>query len=312
MKLTMSDLLKLLFFLMLGYYSHAQRNVEVVERLGFSPDDKLLIIHADDLGVAHSVNVASIEAFEAGYISSASMMVPCPWFPHIAQYAENHPELCWGIHLTLTAEWEHYKWDGVSSSNEISSILTDKNFMYASVPEVVTNYEIEQITKEIDGQVQRAIQFGVPLSHLDSHMGTLFSNEELFKAYLKLGNKYKLPVLLPYNRIPGEWNVEDLIGPYQVAVNQILMLPMTPDSWQAAYSSFLADVKPGINELIVHLGKDNPELQEVMINHPEYGATWRQEDLNVLMSDTFRVKLKEEDIHVISWKMIRDALENKL
>ena len=304
----MSNLFILTFFVSLIISCQAQHNSSVVERMGFDSDDKLLIIHADDLGVAHSVNDASIEAFEEGSISSASIMVPCPWFPHIAQYAKAHPEMCWGIHLTLTAEWEHYKWDGVSSSNEIESLLTDRNFMYPAVQDVVDSYDIEEVTREIDGQVQRALEFGVPLTHLDTHMGTLFGNEELFKAYLELGNKYELPVLLPYNRIPEDWDVQDWIGPYQVAVNQILMLPATPESWESAYDMFLTQVKPGINELIVHLGKDNPELQEVMINHPEFGASWRQEDLNVLMSDAFRAKLAEENIHVVSWKMIKETL----
>ncbi len=304
----MPNLVMLLFFVAAFISCNGQANSSVIQRMGYDTDDKLLIVHADDLGVAHSVNDASIEAFEEGYISSASIMVPCPWFPHIARYAKAHPEMCWGIHLTLTAEWEHYKWDGVSSSNEIRSILTDRNFMYPAVQDVVNSYDIEEIKREIDGQVLRALEFGVPLTHLDTHMGTLFGNEELFKAYLELGNKYELPVLLPYNRIPEDWDVQDWIGPYQVAVNQILMLPATPDSWASAYEQFLTQVKPGINELIVHLGKDNAELNEVMVNHPEYGATWRQEDLNVLMSDTFRAKLAEENIHVISWKMIKNAL----
>lgn len=287
-----------------------QSNDEVIKKLGFDNDAKLLIIHADDLGVAHSVNVASIEAFENGSISSASMMIPCPWFPHIAKYAKENPDLCWGIHLTLTAEWEHYKWDGVSSSNRISSILDHKHFMYGSVEEVVIHYDIEHIKRELDNQVKRALQFGVPLSHLDSHMGTLFANEELFKAYLELGNRYKLPVLLPYKRIPDEWDVDDLIGPYQIPVNQILMLPSTPDSWEEAYDLFINQVQPGINELIVHLGKDNPELQEVMVRHPEYGATWRQKDLDILMSQAFKEKLIENKIHVVSWKQLRSALMN--
>ena len=287
-----------------------QKNHEVFKKLGFAPEDKLLILHADDLGVAHSVNVASIEAFESGAISSASMMVPCAWFPHIAQYAAAHPELCWGIHITLTAEWEHYKWDGVSSSNEITSILTDKKYMYAAVEDVLKNYSISEIKKEIREQVVRALNFGVPLSHLDSHMGTLFSNEELFKAYLALGNEFELPVLLPYQLIPADWDVDQMIGPYQVPVNQILMLSTTPQSWKERYLEFLNQVTPGLNELIVHLGKDNPELQEVMVHHPEFGASWRQQDLDVLLSDQFRQRLQEENIHIVSWKMIRDSLRN--
>lgn len=306
----MIKLINCLLIVLLSYTLIAQSNNEVIKKLGYGSDAKLLIIHADDLGVAHSVNVASIEAFEDGSISSASMMIPCPWFPHIASYAKEHPELCWGIHLTLTAEWEHYRWDGVSSSNQITSILDDKNFMFSSVEEVVEEYDITEIKEEINNQVQRALQFGVPLSHLDSHMGTLFANEELFKAYLELGNRYELPVLLPYNRIPKEWDIQDHIGPYQIAVNQILMLGSTPESWDSAYGAFIDQLEPGINELIVHLGKDNSELQEVMVRHPEFGATWRQKDLDILMSTSFKEKLKVNNIHVISWKQIKEALKN--
>ena len=114
--------------------------------------------------------------------------------------------------------------------------------------------------------------------------------------------------MMPYNGIPPEWNVEELMGPYQVGINTILMLSTTPESWDEAYAHILSQVKPGINELLVHLGKDNAELHEVMINHRDFGATWRAEDVKVLMSDAFRQRLKDDDIHVVSWKMIRDAL----
>lgn len=297
-----------IFSLIICTFSCAQSTADVIKKLGYSNQDKLLIIHADDLGVSHSVNIASIEAFEKKGITSASIMVPCPWFPHIAQYASAHPELCWGIHLTLTAEWDHYKWDGVSSSNEIGSILDDKNFMYASVAEVLAEYSLEEIKKELRAQIDRAIQFEVPLSHLDSHMGTLFSNEELFKAYLSMGNEYKLPILMPYNRIPKEWNVDALMGPYQVGVKQIIMLPASSDTWRDVYKSALEQIEPGINEMIIHLGKDNGELQEVMVDHIDFGATWRQNDLDYILSEEFRNVLRDNDIHMISWKEIKSAL----
>ena len=304
--------MKFFVFLLFSTISlQAQIGSDVLMMLGYKPDDKLLIIHADDLGLAHSVNVASIEAIENGAITSASIMVPCPWFGHIAQYAADHPEYCWGIHLTLTAEWEHYKWDGVSSSNEIQSILNDRTLMYPSVAEVVTHYKIDEVTKELRAQVDRAQMFGISLSHLDSHMGTLFSNEELFKAYLQLGNEYELPILLPYNRVPKEWNIDELIGPYQVPVNQVVMLGSRVDSWSEAYDQFITQMVPGLNEMIIHLGKDSPELQEVMVDHIDFGATWRQNDLDNVMSDHFKEMLKKNNIHLISWREIRDAIRQK-
>lgn len=281
----------------------------LLERMGYSPSDKLLIVHADDLGVAHSVNMASIEAFEKGGISSASIMVPCPWFPHIALYAKDHPEYCWGIHLTLTAEWAHYKWDGVSSSDAISSLLNEDRMMYDNVAEVIKNQKLQEVESELRAQIERAIRHGVSLSHLDSHMGTLFQTEELFKLYLRLGNEYKLPILMPYHLIPKEWNIDDLIGPFQVPVNSISMLNEGYESVQEAYDGFLKQMKPGINELIIHLGISNEELREVTVDHPAFGAAWRQNDLDYVLSDHFKRQLTENNIKVISWREIRNAME---
>ena len=112
----MKMLVKTLIFLSLLLFSLEGRAQNIAELLGYATDAKLLIMHADDLGVTHSVNAASIEAFEQGGISSASIMVPCPWFSEIAEYAGEHPQYCWGLHLTLTSEWKYYKWDGVASS----------------------------------------------------------------------------------------------------------------------------------------------------------------------------------------------------
>ena len=91
----------------------------LAEKLGYPKDSKLLIIHADDVGLSHSEDAATVAGLEKKSVNSASIMVPCPWFPEIAGYAKQHPEVDWGIHLTLTSEWKNYKWGGVSSSNEI-------------------------------------------------------------------------------------------------------------------------------------------------------------------------------------------------
>src|SRR5687767_13457717 len=82
----------------------------LAERLGYPRDAKLLIVHADDLGMAHSVNAASIRGLESGLINSASIMVPCPWFPEIAEYARKNPQADLGLHLTLTSEWTDFRW----------------------------------------------------------------------------------------------------------------------------------------------------------------------------------------------------------
>src|SRR5579863_1682181 len=105
---------------------HAQTipaNKSLAEKLGYARDAKLVIVHADDLGMTHSVNAASIKALESGLVNSASIMVPCPWFPEMADYAKSHPDTDFGLHLTLTAERVFYRWGPVASKDHVPSLV---------------------------------------------------------------------------------------------------------------------------------------------------------------------------------------------
>ena len=109
----------------------------VAERLGLPADTKLLILHADDLGVAHSVNAASFDALDKGAISSASIMMPTPWVTEVATYARQHPNADLGLHLTLTSEWLTYRWGSVESKDKVPSLLDSTGTFPSEVPPVV-------------------------------------------------------------------------------------------------------------------------------------------------------------------------------
>src|SRR5438094_8420563 len=94
----------------------------LADHLGYPPGTKLIIVHADDLGETHAVNAAAIKTLEGGSINSASLMVPCPWFPEIADYAKAHPDADFGLHLTVTSERVYYRWGPVASAAKVPSL----------------------------------------------------------------------------------------------------------------------------------------------------------------------------------------------
>jgi len=167
----------------------------VAERLGLPADTKLLILHADDLGVAHSVNAASFDALDKGAISSASIMMPTPWVTEVATYAKQHPNADLGLHLTLTSEWLTYRWGSVESKDKVPSLLDSTGTFPSEVPPVVARAKPAEVERELRAQVERAIALGIRPTHLDSHMGTLFTTPELIATYVKVAHDYRLPFL---------------------------------------------------------------------------------------------------------------------
>ncbi|HKG46216.1 MAG TPA: polysaccharide deacetylase family protein, partial [Pyrinomonadaceae bacterium] len=145
----------------------------LAERLGYARDAKLLIVHADDLGMAHSVNAATIKALETGLVNSGSIMVPCPWLSEVAAFARANPQADLGLHLTLTSEWTSFRWGPVSSRDRVSSLLDKEGYFYLTESEAAAHADPNQVEMEITAQIERARALGIRPTHLDSHMGTL-------------------------------------------------------------------------------------------------------------------------------------------
>lgn len=291
----------------------------LAEQLGYPADARLLIIHADDLGVAHSKNAASISAWEQNGINSASIMVPTPWFPEIVHYANNNPEFDLGLHLTLTSEWQYYKWNGVLPSNEIPTLVTENDYFYPTVADVVENADPAEIEKEIRAQVERAFDFGLNPTHLDSHMGTLFSHPDFFEAYLRVGQEYEIPVLVPDSWLESTMFSDDetrsrilqLASEYPVHVQEVIMLTTeTQESeWFETYDNAIKNLEPGLNEILLHPGYDNTEMQAMTRNyHHNFEAAWRQRDYDYFTSDRLKNLLEEENIQLVTWREIKELM----
>jgi hypothetical protein len=292
----------------------SQGTKNLAELLGYSRETKLLIIHADDMGLAHSVNTATIRAFENKGITSGSIMVPCPWALEISSYAKDHPGMDIGIHLTITAEWDLYKWGGVSPSDQIPSLVDKNNYFYPSVEELGKVAKGADAERELRAQIDKAIASGVQPTHLDTHMGSVLANQELIKVYLNLSDEYHLPVLFP--RAYLSWFPPELAKALESKIfllDNLFMLDskMITLNWIDAYKKGIESLKPGLNEMIVHLAVDNDEMQAISKGHDDYGSSWRQHDLDLVLSKEFQDLIKINHIVLIGWKQIRDLMNTK-
>ena len=276
----------------------------IAERLGYPKDAKLLIVHADDLGMAHSVNVATIKAFETGLVNSGSIMVPCPWLSEIAAYARTNPQADLGLHLTLTSEWTPLRWGPVSSKDRVTSLLDKDGYFRLTETEAAKNADPKQVEMEITAQIEKARALGIQPTHLDSHMGTLYQNKELFEVFLRVARSNKLPV-----RVARAWFTRadflpSVLRPDDVYIDRTLDInpSVAPNEWGKFYSDEIRKLEPGVTEVIIHLAHDDAEMQGATSDHPNWGAAWRQRDFDFFTSDAFRKLLQENNIKLITWK----------
>jgi predicted glycoside hydrolase/deacetylase ChbG (UPF0249 family) len=171
-----------------------QRNY--AQRLGYPADAKLVILHADDLAVAHSVDQASFAALDQKAVSSASVMIPCPWLAEVVAYAKAHPEADLGLHMTLTSEWNTYRWGPVAPRNLVPSLLAPDGGFYSSTESIATRANPEDAEREIRAQIELAMKLGMHPTHLDMHMGALAATAELYAMFARVAREYKLPFSL--------------------------------------------------------------------------------------------------------------------
>lgn len=277
----------------------------VQERLGHPATARLLVIHADDFGMNHSVNRATIAALENGWITSASILVPCPWFPEAARWAREHPAADLGIHLALNSEWTGFRWGPVSGRNEVPSLLDRDGYLPLLETDVVAHARPAEIERELRAQIDKARAAGVPISHLDSHMATLFRTGGFFDVYRNLGTAYKVPVLLErLGDRGGEQSAWASGAQADALVDRVLSLSpgVSKSDWSGAYQKMLAAVGPGVYQLIVHLAYDDEEMRGATLGHPDWGAAWRQNDLDLVSSPSFRDFLRQQGFVVVRWK----------
>jgi predicted glycoside hydrolase/deacetylase ChbG (UPF0249 family) len=278
------------------------------ERLGYPRDAKLVILHADDMGVAHSENAASFDALDKGAVNSGSIMMPTPWVTEVAAYAKAHPNADLGLHLVLNSEWQTYRWGGLAPRDEVPSLYSADGTFPRTTDTVAQRAKQDEVEKELRAQIERAYAIGIRPTHLDSHMAALYQTPELFRTYLKVARAYKLPFL----HFIGQANPANVaqLTPNDIVADKVVAASETgsPEQWQKYYLDAVRNLKPGLTIIQVHLGYDDAELRAVMVGWDRWGAKWRQQDYDVLSSAEFKQALKDNHAVLVTYRDIQKAM----
>jgi hypothetical protein len=238
-------------------------------------------------------------------------MVPCSWFPEIAAYARKNRDKDFGLHMTLTSEWKHYKWGPVSSKETVSTLVNDGGYFYSLVDSLQNYGDPKEVEIELRNQVKKALRFGIDVTHLDAHMGAAASTPDFTAAYMKVGKEFGLPVLLDGRIHAMEHDgIKILLDSNTVVVDRILAMgpAMYEQGAHQFYSNLLKNLEPGLNFLLLHPAYDSAEMQAITIDHPDYGSEWRQADYDFLMSEDCSSIIKEQNIKMITWRELRDKI----
>jgi predicted glycoside hydrolase/deacetylase ChbG (UPF0249 family) len=285
----------------------------LAEKLGYPKDAKLLIIHADDVAETHAVNAATFQAVESGAVNSASIMVPCPWFPEAADYARSHPEADFGLHLTLTSERVYYRWGPVAARNDVPS-LVDSNGYFHHDWDQHPRIDPRDVETELRAQIERARAMGVRPTHFDSHQYRLIENgKEIFQVFVRLGHEYNVPIFVARDWFSEHPYLEASLGPRDLILDHTVTIsPDVPaEKWTDFYRDAVKNLQPGVTEFVIHVGLADEELRAATRERATWGAAWRQRDFDFFMSKEFRSLLEQQHVKLISWRELAKAAASR-
>jgi len=289
-----------------------------LKKLGFSNDDRVIIIHTDDIGMCQASVDAFAELVDFGLISSGAVMVPCPWFLEAAKFAVAHPEADLGAHMTLTSEWETYRWGPISTRDPETGLMDEQGFFHRTSEGVWANANPEAAINELGMQVEWALQAGINLTHIDTHMGSI-AHPAIIPGYVQLAIKYGLPPMIP--RMTAEdlaarkdvddqaaemaagliHTLEEMGIPLLDGLSGLELVDANDRFGQARQA--LKALKPGITHFIIHPSKDTPELRHIT-------KSWdcRVADYETFMSEDTREFIKNEGIQVIGYRALKEIM----
>ncbi len=290
------------------------------QMLGWGPNDRVLIVHCDDVGMCHESVLGATDAYAPnGVVSSMSIMMPCPWAGEIAAYLKQHPQTDAGVHLTFTSEWDYYRWPPVAGRSAVPGLADEWGCLWDEAHQAVEHATPDEIETEIRAQVARAKAFGITPTHLDSHMGVLFRTLPFFERYAKVGIEMGIPIFAVG---PAEGSAAQDTSRYGVPLSAVLKkvwdagLPVidgveqnysvAAENKKADYLRILRALKPGVHQLIVHCARYSDGLLAITKAAPRLAA-----DRECMLDPDIKQAIKDEGIILTSWRELkarRDAV----
>ena len=306
-------------------FLHAQ-DTTYAERLGYPKGARVLLIHVDDAGMSDESNQGAIVALSDGAATSVSVMMPCPWVPGFVKWLHQHPQIDAGLHLTLTAEWDDYRWVPLSGRKAVPGLVDSTGCLWASVAQVAQHATADEVTMEITAQLERARAMGFEPTHLDTHMGTVYATPQFLMAYIQLGIKNHIPVMLPGGADKliiqqGSLNAQQAAGiralgkqlwdaglpvlddlhnfsyDWKVPAN-IAGDDKKLDEWRTAkYIDALDVLQPGVTMMIMHCTNASPAFAHISDSGP-----LRRGDMLAMLNPAFKKALHDKGIILTTWR----------
>ena len=291
-----------------------EREVSVLERLGFAADERVVVVHVDDLGMSRAANAGGVRAL-AGAATCGSIMVPCPGFDEIARIARGRPELDLGVHLTLNCEYAGYRWPPVCK--EARTLVARDGGMWETSRETVENATPGDVELEMRAQIDRALAAGIDVTHVDAHMGTAF-DLKFVDSYFRLAHEYRLPAFVPRLRardLPTH-GLPDRLADYarRIDAAEASGLPIfdhfdadslefPPGTGLAHNETRLGRLGPGLSYLITHCAEGGAELESIT-------RDWRQrdEEHRIYSDGSMRAALESRGMRTIGMRALRELV----
>lgn len=293
------------------------------EKMGYGPDERLLLINTDDFGMCQAANAGILELAGNGLPVSATLMVTCPWAFDASIRCRQLPRFDLGVHLTMTSEWSSYKWGPVNDVCKSASLRDPNGFFYDQCKPFEEQADADEVKAEIIAQIEKALQWGLDPTHLDNHMGSLYglaTGRSFVQILIEIAAHYRLPLRLPrFAPIPdaapsvAELAAASVRFADQMGVlipDYLLNWPYAPETATYAEAkqrmfAALREMPPGISELIMHPSVVNDELKAIM---PHWH--WRGMEYTLLGDPELWQQINAEGIRVIHWSDLRTAQQN--